>query len=465
MILQFSPRVPAPVLLLGLLLQAPLVSQPDWERARPVAKPVGLSDLAMAYDSTRDRVVLFGGWDGQKDLADTWEYDGTTWLKRSHRTSPGTHSTHRMAYDLARKNTVMFGGYCGSNCALGDTWTWDGTDWTKQRPAASPGARFAHAMAYDSARQRVVLFGGVGTASSSAFGDTWEWDGVTWTKITTAHAPSARYSSAMAYDAQRGRMVLFGGRGTARTSDTWTYDGRDWHRQAPTRNPGLRTAHAMVYDALRDRTVMFGGFDGVNHLDATWEWDGADWRVRTPLGQPSARGFTALAYDSKRQRTVMFGGGLNSTILKDNWVYVTKNRATYTEYGAGCAGAAGVPRLLVDRGALPWVGGTLQLRVTNLASTATVVVIGLGLSKTQWGALSLPHDLTTTGMPGCSILAAFDTSFVVRAQRGDAGLAMAIPNNSALVGAFFFNQAVAPGANNSLGLAVSNAGHGVLALR
>jgi hypothetical protein len=42
------------------------------------------TNAAMAYDRDRDRVVLFGGevTQGAPDLGDTWEFDGTTWIKK-----------------------------------------------------------------------------------------------------------------------------------------------------------------------------------------------------------------------------------------------------------------------------------------------------------------------------------------------------------------------------------------------
>lgn len=63
-------------------------------------------------------------------------------------------SSHAMAYDSARGRVVLFGGQGSS-----DTWEWDGNDWTLRSPNNSPPARSRHAMAYDSARQHVVLFG------------------------------------------------------------------------------------------------------------------------------------------------------------------------------------------------------------------------------------------------------------------------------------------------------------------
>jgi hypothetical protein len=33
----------------------------------------------MAYDPARARTVLFGGYDGQRNFNDTWEFDGSAW--------------------------------------------------------------------------------------------------------------------------------------------------------------------------------------------------------------------------------------------------------------------------------------------------------------------------------------------------------------------------------------------------
>jgi len=77
-----------------------------------------------------------------------------------------------MAYDSAGGVTVLFGGHDGSYD--GETWEWDGTSWTP-RSSAGPSARHFHAMAYDSAGGVTVLFGGY---DGSIYGDTWEWTGV-----------------------------------------------------------------------------------------------------------------------------------------------------------------------------------------------------------------------------------------------------------------------------------------------
>jgi hypothetical protein len=139
-----------------------------------------------------------------------------------------------MAYDAATGTVVLFGGENNSNAVVnGDTWTWDGTTWTKQHPAAHPPPRVWASMAYDDATGTVVLFGGAARPNSGGgftriFGDTWTWDGTTWTQQAPAASPSARQLAAMAYDAATGTVVLFSGeppigtRGRA-PADTWTW--------------------------------------------------------------------------------------------------------------------------------------------------------------------------------------------------------------------------------------------------
>lgn len=100
----------------------------------------GRSGPAIAYDSTRQRVVLFGGNHSGGDLAsDTWEWDGTTWQQQLPVTHPAARVTS-VTYDEARRRIVLFGGYSRSG-SFSDTWEWDGVNWTQRQPAVVPPAR------------------------------------------------------------------------------------------------------------------------------------------------------------------------------------------------------------------------------------------------------------------------------------------------------------------------------------
>jgi hypothetical protein len=75
-----------------------------WTQRQDVG-PSKRAGHAMAYDSARARVVLFGG----ADLRDTWEWDGQIWIQVSN-IGPSPRVNHAMAYDAARQRMVLFGG-------------------------------------------------------------------------------------------------------------------------------------------------------------------------------------------------------------------------------------------------------------------------------------------------------------------------------------------------------------------
>jgi hypothetical protein len=223
---------------------------------------------------------------------------------------PAGRLDHAMAYDAARGRVVLYGGVLpGENHAFfDDTWEWDGQRWTRMTPEGQdPGERAYHAMAYHAQRGRVVLVSGLGDGGT---GGGWEWDGVRWTPIPLTSELEGRLGSAMAYDARRGRMVLFGGRhaGGETTDDTWILDGETW-ASVFAEGPPARYAHAMAYDPVRDRVVLFGGeSDTGDFLDDTWVWDGDGWSPMSPTVSPPARANHALVYDPDGERLLLYGG-------------------------------------------------------------------------------------------------------------------------------------------------------------
>jgi hypothetical protein len=127
----------------------------------------------------------------------------------------------------------------------------------------------ASTLAFDLVHNLVVLFGGdPGTLAPP--GDTWSWDGSTWTQITT-FGPDPCFSAAMvSSDVQ---IAMFGGIGASNAvfRENWTFDGKHWtHRQDI--GPLARSSHAMSFDAARRTIVVFGGRDAAeNLLGETWE--------------------------------------------------------------------------------------------------------------------------------------------------------------------------------------------------
>jgi hypothetical protein len=126
-------------------------------------------------------------------------------------------------------------------------------------------------MAYDADRGEVVLFGGDGNGwdGNGILGDTWTWDGTDWTQRSPVHAPSPRASMGMAYDAAHGQVVLFGGF-LGDFGDTWIWDGTDWavpFRASATLRPKLGPPGT----AVRVHGWGFGALEKVQltYIDST----------------------------------------------------------------------------------------------------------------------------------------------------------------------------------------------------
>jgi hypothetical protein len=299
-----------------------------WTEVQP--GPGTRHEFAMAFDSARGRTVVFGGTKDGTTAGDTWEWDGTDWVEQHPAMSPSARIHHAMAYDSARGRIVLYGGwnYPGSS-VLDDTWEYDGVNW-QQREVQGPGPRLGHAMAYDSIRQRTVLYGAQKTLNNiDTTGDTWEWDGDSWTQVCADCPPPSRALHSMVFDSVRGRVVLFGGWDATLTNlaDTWEYDGTGWIERTPlVQGPSARRAHSMAFHEGLARVVLLGGSNANwdSSVSGTWEWDGVNWTLE-PEG-PSARWEHAMAYDTGRCAIVLYGGqGTHGEDLSDTWEYGLPN--------------------------------------------------------------------------------------------------------------------------------------------
>ena len=301
-----------PLFAAALLLATPSAAQgATWTQ---VSTPVGPSiraQHAMAYDSSRGKVVLFGGHDvNGTQLNDTWEYDGTNWAQITTTNSPSARENHAMVFDSTRSKVVLFGGSLfGSR--LNDTWEYDGAGWAQVPTPSPPLPNARQQMVYDHGRSRVVMFGG------DISGDkTWEYDGMDWTLISTPTSPQPRWQHGMAYDPARGLTVMFGGDANGGNfGDTWEYDGTNW-MLSPAVGPVGREDHHLVFDGLSSRTLaMFGASNQLGPtqplLADVWQLDAMGWTPLNTTGQPPARRGSCAVFDNQRNVVVMFGGSDN----------------------------------------------------------------------------------------------------------------------------------------------------------
>jgi hypothetical protein len=270
---------------------------------------------SMAFDQARSEAVLFGGWLGLDLVGDTWTWNGAQWTFRASN-GPAPRDNSAMAYDTGRAVTTLFGG--GAGDTFGDTWEWDGDDWTL-RATSGPAPRWGHAMAHDSVRARTILFGGnICADNCTYFGDTWEWDGATWTEHKVP-GPAPRAFFALAFDESRAVTVLHGGFDSNQQPhqfhDIWEWDGQSWTQVSDSGPP--RDSHAMVYDPVRKIILLHGGWaPGFDIPGDTWLWDGQSWTKGPDGPRLAAHG---LVYDTARREVFQYAGLDWDVAVADSW--------------------------------------------------------------------------------------------------------------------------------------------------
>jgi hypothetical protein len=319
----------------------------------------------MAWDPIRQRVVLFGGNSSSGGiLSDTWEWDGTTWSQLASG-GPSFSNPSYMAYDPLGSRIVLLihGDYVYGTFVPPQTWflssygnTWtrqlpthptfnlddggivydpnrqhivmqsmdmlssgtdlvsntyvlaEGTpDWVVQSPLHSPPPMFGGASySWDGSSKQIMRFGGSPWfyANGNDSSDTWEWSGIDWTQLTPATHPYQRDSAAMAYDAARQQVVLFGGESvspspTTDLGDTWTFQGIPSTQVIITVPAGVQfTFNGQTYTGSQTINVAPGSYTlsivspqavgvGTQAVFASWSDGGAQTHtvnVEAPIG-------------------------------------------------------------------------------------------------------------------------------------------------------------------------------------
>jgi hypothetical protein len=301
-----------------------------WTLHTPATHPSGRINARMAYDPRRQRVVLFSGQQvgpgGQAvNLADTWEWDGTSWrdVTASSPQPPG-RGHHVLQWDPLRERVMLVGGArhfspVPKGSALGDHWEWNGAAWSEVQ-VARPPARIAPSLSFDEDRRVMVLYGGFDDVD---LGDLWEWNGTSWTERTTLPLPRSDFAFAQQASAG-GDAVLFGGYvtgGAVYLGDTHRFSRGAWQQLRGGVAPPPRSTASLAMHA--DDALLFGGRDRTSTLGDCWllQKGSADWRQVSGV-LPSARRGAAMAYDPERRITVVFGGRVASGgVLADTWIF------------------------------------------------------------------------------------------------------------------------------------------------
>jgi len=294
--------------------------------------PVARYAHAALLDAPNSRMIVFGGSNGMQDVNDLWSLSlgaSPKWTKLAPTGSlPPNCDGHAIVYDSTRQRLVSFGGYGGAD----QIWAvpLSGTPaWTQiVPPGAPPVQRSEHAALYDTPRHRTIVYGG--SSGAYVLDDAWAYvpGASPWTRLLPTGTRPALYDFAAAIDSTRARLVVFGGiDGTYRAqNDVWTLSLTGtlaWTKLSPSgTKPPPRSGARAIYDAVRDRIVVYGGTDTTGTvLSDVWALalsGSTTWTHLTSTGTPPPLSDAAVIYDRPRDRMIVVAG-TNPQAVAPTW--------------------------------------------------------------------------------------------------------------------------------------------------
>jgi hypothetical protein len=297
----------------AVLLLTPANSNGVWSTLianGAAGSPAARDGHSAVYDSATNRMIVFGGGtDGAPYFSDVWvltNADGqggaATWSQLTPSgPSPDTRWLHTAVYDSSSNRMIVFGGG-NSSQTFSDVWVLSNANglggpptWTQLSPGgSSPKGVLASSAVYDPVNNIMTIFGGENLARTAFTNGVWTLSHANglggapqWTNIVADNAPGSpakRWSHSAAYDAASNRMTVFGGGSFSGPSslsgfnDVWVVSSANglggpptWTKLAATGlKPGPRGLHTAVYDTVNNRMMVFGGENADAVYYVTW---------------------------------------------------------------------------------------------------------------------------------------------------------------------------------------------------
>ncbi|MFZ5469810.1 MAG: Kelch repeat-containing protein [Myxococcota bacterium] len=197
-----------------------------WESMDPTMtspRPSARFGQQMAYDSQSDRIILYGRYGSGGDETWAYDYNNNRWENRNTAASPAMTGSRppaislpAVAYDSARDRILVF----GSSSAQTWAYDYDNNRWESLASASTsrPNSSDEPAMVYDTQSDRIIL--------EDEVDQTWSFHPVApypWTNETPATRPVVHHFS-MVYVPPLDRAILVGGAQSGATPQTWSFD-------------------------------------------------------------------------------------------------------------------------------------------------------------------------------------------------------------------------------------------------
>lgn len=249
----------------------------------PRTSSLAYNPRTLVFDGRLGSVIAVGS-----DVA-TWT--GTAWTVLAGENLPKVRSLPEVAYDSERQRRVVFAGKIGQ-ARLEDLYEWDGAQWSAYDELPSPYEEFE--LAYDAKRRRLIVYGGRAQSGAAFATATFSYDG-TWHRLAPAPINSQMYPTptAIAYDPIRDAVVMNGP-----DRSTWVLRGDAWEAFEAPGTSTLGGTGAMVFDPVHARLI------GVT-ASATYALASDADRWTMIAGMPPFDALGTSAFDARTGEVVM----------------------------------------------------------------------------------------------------------------------------------------------------------------
>jgi hypothetical protein len=203
---------------------------------------------------------------------------------------------------------------------LGDSWEWDGKSWTRYR-GEGPPPRVLAVAAYDKKNKQIVLYGGFGSAGLLT--DTWLYDDNGWKK-SSATAPGDYVPHAMFYNEVKQKIAMVvvvlnsGDDQRFSVNEMWEWSGSEWVKSQTQIRPTSSQSLQAIASFRKGEIVIFDGDNIVRGNATTWQLSGNKWTDSSNPG-PAPRVGDAMIFDPSGNQLILFGGSDRKTFFNDTW--------------------------------------------------------------------------------------------------------------------------------------------------
>lgn len=299
-------------------------------------------DQASAVWDPKGRLLVYGGLGNSGViLNDLWQLDwmgsSWAWTEITGGTAPPARQAHTAVWDTTKNRMLVFGGF-GNNGVQNDVWQFDGADhWRVLSPAGTiPPARAAHSAVWNPSGSAMIVFGGhdefdLASGTLTIFDDVWRFQADRWTKLTTNRGPTARNRHSAVWNMKTPSMLMYGGFALVSPfvlDDLWQlqFGSGNSAQWTPIGTTGEnRYGQSAVWESDEKRMSVLWGQDGsLIYSGDHWQSNGNSWAsVATAPGSttPPAGALRATAYCPKPARIFAFGGSTAGGRTNEFWLY------------------------------------------------------------------------------------------------------------------------------------------------